>query len=173
MKSSTQMLSLLCAGLLATSFLSAKPEGGPEGERPNPEARFAQQDSNGDGFLSLDEIKASRKDKMAEHFDKLDTNGDGLLSKEELKAGHQKIKERRGDDDKGPRGEGDRPDPKKMFERMDADQSGGLSRNEVKGRMAKAFDKIDADSSGEITPEELKAFHETMREKRKEGKLDD
>jgi len=163
----TKAYILLLASGLIVSAASAKPENGEHGERPNPEEHFAKTDTNGDGFLSLDEIKAARDGRMAERFEKLDTDGDGLLSKEELEAGREKMKEKREERGEGKgEGKGDRPDPRKMFERMDADQSGGISKEEAKGPLAKNFDEIDADSDGEITPEEMKAFHEQKRGER-------
>lgn len=176
MKIKTYTLLLLAAGIL-TSTASAKPEDGKgeKGDRPNPAEHFAEQDTNGDGYLSLEEVQASQRSRMAEHFETLDTDGDGLLSKEELKEGRKmmrdKMKEMRGPDGEGEKG--DRPDPKKMFEKMDADQSGGISKSEAKGPMAKAFDKIDTDGDGELTPDEMKAFHEQMRGKHKEKKFEE
>jgi hypothetical protein len=73
------------------------PPGGPgvEGkhQRPSPEEIFKKLDTDGDGFLSLEEFKAGPRwqndqAKAEEVFKKLDTNGDGKLSLEEFKAGH-------------------------------------------------------------------------------------
>ncbi|MFM8497863.1 MAG: EF-hand domain-containing protein [Planctomycetia bacterium] len=58
---------------------------------PDPEKTFKRKDSNGDGFLSLDEFKAKLKDKQLENadrrFGRLDTNSDKKLSLDEFKAG--------------------------------------------------------------------------------------
>ena len=71
----------------------APPPPGGKGNRPAPEEIFKKLDTNGDGFISLDEFKASpraQKDpaKAEEAFKKMDTDGDGKLSLDEFKAGH-------------------------------------------------------------------------------------
>ena len=76
---------------------------------------FDKLDTNNDGVLSKDEMKAAREKmravhiskidtdgdgrisraeaaahpKLAQNFDRIDTNGDGFLSKDELRAAHQ------------------------------------------------------------------------------------
>lgn len=76
-------------------------------------ARFTAADTDGDGSLSLDELKAQGLKKVeqraAEMLERHDANGDGLLSQDEL------------------------PKPRRsghMFERMDADGSGSVSKAE-------------------------------------------
>ncbi len=86
-------------------------------------ARFAEIDANGDGAVSADELKA-RMDKRADRriermIDRLDTNADGALSQSELTA---------------------RRDPAKMMERFDTDASGGISAEEF-AEARKAFAK--------------------------------
>ena len=49
------------------------------------------------------------------------------------------------------------PSIKKVFARLDADASGGISVDEAKGPLETHFEQIDSDGSGEITGEELKA----------------
>ena len=86
---------------LATSlsFAQDKPAGDkPAGDKPaterqrfNPEEAFKKLDTNGDGFLSLDEFKASPRfakdaSKAEEAFKKMDTNNDGKISLDEFKA---------------------------------------------------------------------------------------
>jgi len=71
-------------------------------------------------------------------------------------------------DGTGPKGKDQRPSIGEIFQRHDADQSGTLSKEEVKGPLAKNFDRIDADADGEITKAELAKAHQQMAEKRKE-----
>ncbi|MBU6275489.1 MAG: EF-hand domain-containing protein [Planctomycetes bacterium] len=74
--------------MLATVSLPAFAQ---DKKAPDPEKTFKRKDSNGDGFLSLDEFKAKLKDKQLENadrrFGRLDTNADKKVSLEEFKAG--------------------------------------------------------------------------------------
>lgn len=85
------------------------------------EARFAASDSDGDGMLSAAEIAAQMRDgadRRAERMvARMDKNGDGMLAPDEMgRRGHGRDR-------------GDRMT--KMFERADADNSGGLSMAEM------------------------------------------
>lgn len=60
---------------------------------------------------------------------------------------------------KGGDGKGERPQPGQIFERLDTDESGTLSKDEAKGPLAEHFDEFDANSDGEISKEELRAKH--------------
>lgn len=68
-------------------------------------------------------------------------------------------------------GKGQRPDPAEMFAKMDTDESGTLSVDEVQGRMKEHFDEIDSDNDGELTKEELKAAREARMGQGRKGKL--
>lgn len=72
----------------------------------------------------------------------------------------------------GERQGGKRPSPEKMLERLDADSSGSISKEEAPERMQEHFDKIDGNGDGQITAEELKAAAEARRAKRAEKKQD-
>ncbi|NNK79272.1 MAG: calcium-binding protein [Litoreibacter sp.] len=89
--------------------------------------RFASADANSDGLLSKEELIASgearmqerltrRIDRMMEHRDE---NGDGLLSAEELAPPADRAANR--------------------FDKMDEDQSGGISKEEFEAAMKKRF----------------------------------
>ncbi|HAV14631.1 MAG TPA: hypothetical protein DCX06_14235 [Opitutae bacterium] len=64
------------------------------------------------------------------------------------------------------------PNPTKAFEKLDADQSGRLSKDEVAERagLVKRFDKLDKDGNGELDLEEFKAG---MHKKPKKPKADE
>lgn len=57
----------------------------------------------------------------------------------------------------GGQGKGQRPAGGELFKKLDADQSGTISKEEAKGPLAENFDEIDADGDGEITKDEMKA----------------
>jgi hypothetical protein len=72
---------------------AADDNGGQQGKhkRPDPAAVFARLDTNGDGFLSLEEFTKARfvqkmdETKQKALFAKIDANGDGKISPEEFK----------------------------------------------------------------------------------------
>ncbi|HZZ93270.1 MAG TPA: EF-hand domain-containing protein [Usitatibacter sp.] len=68
----------------AATLVSAAPEG------QGPMARLRAADTNGDGLISRDEAKALPR--LAKHFDQIDTDRNGQISPEELKAAHQKMR---------------------------------------------------------------------------------
>jgi hypothetical protein len=53
---------------------------------------FEEADTNHDGFLTKDEMRAAQDKKLDEMFARLDTNKDGKLSKEELQKGHEEMR---------------------------------------------------------------------------------
>jgi Ca2+-binding EF-hand superfamily protein len=148
----------------------------------------------------------------AERFDRADTNGDGILTQDEIRASMEAMRDKmdgprgergdrgeagehgdRGDHDKagprGDRGEGDmakgKPSPEKHFEKIDADASGTVSLEEfmaVPKKMAehrkdmdpergdalakKAFERMDVDADGTLTVEEFTTGMEKMKDRR-------
>lgn len=80
--------------------------------------RFEENDTNGDGFLSSDEMKAAAEQRLSERaermstrmMDRLDEDGDGRLSLEEASAGGKRSG--------------------RMFERADANGDGVITRAE-------------------------------------------
>ena len=64
------------------------------------QARLAPADTNKDGILTEDEVKAHRQAKGKEHFARVDKNGDGALSADEVgeqKWAHIKVADADGD----------------------------------------------------------------------------
>ena len=95
------LITTIAALAIATSPSSAqnKPATGPRGQGtpPTPEQVLKKFDTNGDGFLSLDEFKArplAQKHPAAAEavFKKIDTNGDGKVSLDEMKAFRAKVR---------------------------------------------------------------------------------
>lgn len=95
-------------------------------------ARFAQADTNGDGGLSADEMSAQADADLAERaanraarrIEAADSNGDGLLQADEMTAQRGERHARRG------------PTLERMFERVDADDSGTVSAQEYQDARA-------------------------------------
>lgn len=56
--------------------------------------RLQKADQNGDGAISRSEAEREMPG-MARHFEQIDSNHDGILNKEELKAAHEKRREMR------------------------------------------------------------------------------
>jgi len=95
--------------------------------------RFEKMDANHDGRISKDEWKGRN-----DVFDRLDTNHDGFLTMDELKQGREHARENMG----------------RALRNMDTDNDGRISRQEWKGR-AEMFDRLDANHDGYLTKDEL------------------
>lgn len=55
--------------------------------------------------------------------------------------------------------------PETILARLDTNQNGSLSKDEVRGRMAERFDTIDANGDGEISIDELSAARDQAGER--------
>ena len=90
-----KLITILAALAVTVSFATAADAAKKEAKKAggaSPEERFKKLDTNGDGFLSLDELKASpqgQKDpsKCEAMLKAKDKDGDGKLSPEEFAAG--------------------------------------------------------------------------------------
>ena len=147
-----QKITLLSALILAAVTLAPMAEArGGNGERPN----FEQIDADGNGELTADEIAQARTAGGIARFAEVDTNSDGELSVEELTAAAEKRQSERAD-----------RRINKMMERLDADESGTISQEEMaamsdkhKGRHGKMIERMDADENGTVSKAE---FDEAM-----------
>lgn len=120
------------AGLVATT---AQARDGSE----RMQERFSQIDVNSDGQITPEEMQAQ----AIARFTAADTDGDGALTAQEMAAAAQgKRKER-------------------LLKRFDKDGDGSISGAELdavgEGKMGKRFDRIDADNNGSVTLEEMQA----------------
>jgi uncharacterized low-complexity protein len=83
---------------------------GPEGKCGEGKCGIGMMDTDKDGKVSMDEMKAmqsKKMDKMEEHFRMADTNKDGFIDKAEMDAHHAQMKKdhmRKGADMKGAEG---------------------------------------------------------------------
>lgn len=116
---------------------------------------FKKLDANADGFVSADEVSEEQKSLFDRLIRKADKDSDKNLSKEEFQAGLQPdeaAKQPLGD---GPGGREGRPNPGELFKRLDANQDGKLTKDELPPGMLEGFARLDADGDGTASQEEL------------------
>lgn len=120
-------------------------QGGRHGERPS----FAELDLDKDGQITQAEFEAHRQTR----FDAADTDKDGKLSAAEIQA-------------EGARRAEDRAAA--MIKEFDKDGDGMLSAEELPKpkRMGKMFDRLDADNSGGISQEEFAEMEKRMEHRK-------
>jgi Ca2+-binding EF-hand superfamily protein len=123
------------------------------------EARFESMDANGDGKISPDEHSAA----AARMFEKMDANGDGKVTAAEMTAAHQKITGK-----KAEKGEMTAADKIKMF---DTNADGVMSADEHAAGAKSMFDKMDTDHDGYLTKAEVKAGHEKFMHRTSGGSV--
>ncbi len=146
------LIAALVAGVAATSVSAAGfgrgGDGAQMGSHPMPFTQdFETLDADGDGALTLEELRAA----VTNPFADADTDGDGLLSQEELSAvvmGRMEIMAANR--------------AQMMIAQHDTDGDGLLSSDELqpqdRGRgLAMMFANIDTDADGTITAEEFAA----------------
>ncbi|MGV6818896.1 MAG: EF-hand domain-containing protein [Parvularcula sp.] len=135
-----------------------------------PERRGPPADTNGDGIVSRAEMEAS----VDARFEQSDSDGDGYVSQDEAQAQRRarmeerraKMKERRKErEHRGPRG-GHPGHPQPMWDEVDADQDGRLSRDEMSANAARRFDRADTNGDGQVTRDEMRAQMEARRAER-------
>ena len=159
------------------------------------QARFARADSNRDGFVTQDEIRARAEARRAQRqerrgerreqlFERLDSNHDGSISRAEfndrpaLRGGERGKRravrgERRGQRfaHRGGRGMmggfGGR-----AFAAMDLDHDGRVALAEANRAAFERFDRIDSNRDGTISLEERQAAREAFRERMQDRQED-
>jgi len=140
---------------------------------------FDRIDSNNDGFITEAELRASQQ-KMEGFRDKAGKKGLGKGDRKkpggELPNGGKDAADKKpGDgnskDPKGPPAGGP-PDLGLMFQRLDANGDGKISRDEARGPLADQFDRYDLNKDGFITKDEMTEIGKRMTgEKRPPGPM--
>ena len=149
----------LVASILATAAIPAFAQPGEgKGHRGGNFAPivFSELDTDGDGFLTQEEMDARKAAKFAE----IDANGDGQLSADEIIA----SQERQQDERRAKRAE-------RMVEALDTNDDGLISEEEMaaheggKRRGGNLFERADADDDGQISEEEFKTAMSKMQKR--------
>ena len=128
---------------------------------------FNRLDKNGDGTISADELPGGQ----SRFFERLvksgDKNDDSKLTREEFQSAIQRDERPSGDAPQFGRllGGGDGFDPKRVFERLDANKDGKLTKDELpeplRDRLGRVFDRLGKE---ELTSEEFAQLGRGLRE---------
>jgi hypothetical protein len=152
------------------------------------EARFARADSNRDGFVTREEVRAGaearraqRSERRAQRFEQLDSNDDGMISRAEFEAprairgGERRAMraERRGErfaHRRGPRGGGMMMARfgARAFAAMDSNRDGRVALAEARRIALQRFDRVDSNHDGTITVDERQAARAARMERRED-----
>jgi Ca2+-binding EF-hand superfamily protein len=104
---------------------------------------FKKLDANADGFVAADEVSEEQKALFDRLIRKADKDSDKKLSKEEFQAGlkpDEAAKQPLGGPAPGGPGSGrDRPEAGELFDRLDANKDGKLSRDELRDDRREGF----------------------------------
>lgn len=130
--------------------------------------RLTAADTNGDGVVTADEMRAAAQARMASRadarFDRLDANSDGAISRAEFDAAREARADRpraaRADRRAGRMG----PRPARAG-RMEA--RGPLVIADARARAEQAFDRLDTNNDGYLTVAERQSARQGMREQRR------
>lgn len=116
--------------------------------------RMMEMDSNKDGAISRDEFMAGHGVKFSE----ADANGDGKVSKDEFTAHWDRMAaERR------------KAMQDRRFSRMDADGNGVISEAEFAAHGGKMFEMMDADKDGNLTKDDRRKGDHGKKYKKDKG----
>ncbi|MGA9583089.1 MAG: EF-hand domain-containing protein [Allosphingosinicella sp.] len=154
------------------------------------QAGFARADSNRDGFVTQDEVRAraearreQRSERRGHRFERLDSNRDGMISKAEFEApratggdrGERRAmrSERRGERlaHRGGRGGGGGMMARfgaRAFAAMDSNRDGRVALAEARQIALQRFDRIDSNRDGTISLDERQAARAARMERRED-----
>lgn len=143
----------LISAMLATAVAVTGTSVLAKGQRDRQVPTFQELDADGDGQVTQAELEAHRN----QRYTQADSDGDGQISVQEMQAAAQQNANER---------------VTKMFEKLDANQDGFLSDDELPKprRGAKMFERIDADGNGAISEQEYADARDKMGRKHKRQK---
>jgi hypothetical protein len=151
------------------------------------QARFTRADSNRDGFVTQDEVRAraearreQRGERRDQRFERLDSNHDGMISRAEFEApravrggdrGERRAMrgERRGQrfaDRGGRRGGMMARFGARAFAAMDMNRDGRVALVEAQQIALRRFDRVDSNRDGTVSPNERQAARAARMERR-------
>lgn len=138
MKRIVLLSTAIITGLVVTTAANARGFGGAGGpgmmiDPPS----FADLDTDGDGKVTLEELKAYAEIAASKRFQEADTDGDGKLSGEEMTAAREKARTER-----------QAARQQAMIERLDTDGDGFVSEEEMKAAMEARADARDGNRDG-------------------------
>jgi len=123
------------------------------------EELFKRLDRNEDGKISKDEVP----EEMWARLSRLDTDEDGHISREEFLAGADAMRGATGEGRRpGSAGEGG-PRSEELFKRLDRNEDGKISKDEVPEEMWTRLSRLDTDEDGHISREEFLAGAAALR----------
>jgi Ca2+-binding EF-hand superfamily protein len=138
--------------------------GGPFGDPARMVERWLENDADGDGQLSEDELPGF----MAQMMGQADTNGDGALDRAELTAAAEQFGRRFGGGGFGGPGGGfggPGADPRAMVQQFDRNGDGMLQPQEIPPQMMRMFQGADGNGDGAIDQQELAEISRRMQER--------
>jgi Ca2+-binding EF-hand superfamily protein len=106
---------------------------GPGNRRPDAEQRWKRLDEDNDGRISRSEWQRNNQ-----AFDRIDADKDGFITKDELRSAVREFRGRH----------------RSRLREMDADADGNISRSEWKGK-EEIFNRLDANEDGVVSRDEL------------------
>lgn len=156
-----QKTSLIIAATVVAALGSTALVASAKGRHDGPRIDLTEMDTNNDGQITQAEVTAFHAARFAE----TDANSDGAISQDEFTA----MVEARFDGDIPERAQNRIA---RMFERLDADNSGGITMEEQNAdeRTARMFERLDADDDGAISTEELEQARDHRGKGGKGGK---
>ena len=154
---------LRLVGVLVAAALLGLPVGRPA-DAHDDGGMFKRMDSNGDGKISADEHAAGAK-KM---FEMMDSNKDGQVTAAEMTAAHGKMMEGKADhDQKAEKGmeKGKEMSAADKIKVVDGNADGVLTAEEHAAASKSMFDKMDTNHDGFLSKTELMAGHAKLMQK--------